>query len=87
LKSIDKFVILRNIKLKAMSTDPFRLISAIIVIVSSLLIIYFTIEARWRSIRAHKRSPEVRERYRTMILKYKPRKQKAVTDKTETSIK
>lgn len=70
-----------------MNADTFRLISAIVIIVSLLLIIFFTIEARWRSIRAHKRSPEVRERYRTMILKYKPKKQKGNKIYTDPSIK
>jgi ABC-type nickel/cobalt efflux system permease component RcnA len=69
-----------------MSADTFRLISAIVIIVSLLLIIFFTIEARWRSLRAHKRSPEVRERYKTMILQYKPKKHNSKTTHTGTSI-
>mgnify|MGYP007066365336 FL=1 len=70
-----------------MSADTFRLISAIVIIVSLLLIIFFTIEARWRSLRAHKRSPEVRERYKTVILQYKPKKHNSKTTHTDTSIK
>jgi len=55
-----------------MSISTIHTISAIVIIVSVLLIVFFTIQARWRAIRANKRSPEVRERYKLMMLKNKP---------------